>query len=235
MSFDSLLQRAKNAESPQLRDRLINQAARVAKRELDAAMRTNRGPVAELRVNAMYLYRRLRLAELQPSLLASDRRPSVRYLWFLLHRYKEQDVKFNKPPPPEPMLDFLGSTERQIAAAEQVMDWCKGLAVKRRVTQTNRRPRQTPMIWYHTNRSYSRDGRNPVRVSAEMHNALQAFLDRDVALDTPALETAGVLNVSRVMSKIAAKFGTHIVKRPRRRGDGYRVRVRTRRSEVATR
>jgi hypothetical protein len=84
-----------------------------------------------------------------------------------------------------------------------------------------------PTVWYHGERAYSADGRTPTVVSVEQHNILQAFLDRDIALDTPALQTVGVSNVSKVMTAIEKRFpGT--VQQPERKGAGYRIRVLTR-------
>jgi hypothetical protein len=83
-------------------------------------------------------------------------------------------------------------------------------------------------IWYHGERSYSTDGRNPVQVSMEKHNALQAFLDGERALDTRALENSGVSNASTVMKKLVVKFGEGCVRRPKSKGEGYYIRVRTR-------
>jgi hypothetical protein len=81
------------------------------------------------------------------------------------------------------------------------------------------------VIWYHGEKSYSTDGHNPRNVSDEMHNALQAFLDRDVALS--AKRFVGVTNVSKVIAKIGEKFGAEYVSRGKGKGDGYSLHVRT--------
>lgn len=83
------------------------------------------------------------------------------------------------------------------------------------------------IIWYHGGKSYSQDGRQTVNVSAEMHNALRAFLDKNIALNTPSLEKAGVSNVSALMSKIIEKFGDSSVRRPLNKGEGYQLNVRS--------
>jgi hypothetical protein len=83
---------------------------------------------------------------------------------------------------------------------------------------------EAPVIWYHGERAYSADGRNPVVVPNEQHNALQAFLKRGVALDTQALTKVGINNVAKVMTAIGATFrGT--VRKPEKKGQGYFVRV----------
>jgi hypothetical protein len=84
-----------------------------------------------------------------------------------------------------------------------------------------------PTIWYHGERSYSTDGRNPCNVSPEKHNLLRAFLDNDVAIGTRELEAKGVSNVPAVISKLCKTFGDGLVQRPARKGDGYYIRVRS--------
>ena len=84
-----------------------------------------------------------------------------------------------------------------------------------------------PTIWYHGERSYSTDGRNPSNVSPEQHNILRAFLDNDVAIGTRALESKGVSNVPAVITKLCKKFGEGSVQRPVHKGDGYFIRVRS--------
>jgi hypothetical protein len=85
-----------------------------------------------------------------------------------------------------------------------------------------------PTIWYHGERSYSVDGHTPVTTTREQHNILKAFLDKNVALDTQELSKTGVSNVTDVIEKIVKKFGEDTVRRPKNKGDGYFVRVRTR-------
>jgi hypothetical protein len=82
------------------------------------------------------------------------------------------------------------------------------------------------IIWSHGNRSYSTDQKTPILVSAEQHNTLTAFLDKNEAKDTKTLEKAGVSNVTTVMNAIAEKF-PGAVRRPGSKGEGYFVRVRT--------
>jgi hypothetical protein len=68
-----------------------------------------------------------------------------------------------------------------------------------------------------------------VCVSPEQHNALQAFLDSDEALDTKGLEDAGVSNVASVITKLERRFGKGPIRRPEgEKGAGYYIRVRTR-------
>jgi len=84
-----------------------------------------------------------------------------------------------------------------------------------------------PTIWHHGGKSYSGNGRTPLCVSAEMHNVLVFFLDGDEAYDTKELMKAGASNVAVVIDKIAAKFGGDAIRRPRSKGDGYFIRVRS--------
>jgi hypothetical protein len=90
---------------------------------------------------------------------------------------------------------------------------------------------EQPTIWYHGEclgkHSYSRDGKPPIGVSNEMHNALKGFLDHDIALVTKALQDAGISNVTTVMRKLAKKFGEDAIHRPKEKGDGYFIRVRS--------
>jgi hypothetical protein len=83
-----------------------------------------------------------------------------------------------------------------------------------------------PTIWFHGGKSYSADGKQPRNVSNEQHNALTAFLDKDQAQDTRTLERAGVSSVSKVMGKLNKRF-PGAVRKPRFKGDGYYIRVRT--------
>jgi hypothetical protein len=92
--------------------------------------------------------------------------------------------------------------------------------------EKTRQPR--PTIWFHAGKSYSTDGHNPVCVTAEQHNVLKSFLDRNEALDTATLEKAGVCNVTSVINKLVEKFGQGPIRQPKRKGDGYYIRVRTR-------
>ncbi len=85
-----------------------------------------------------------------------------------------------------------------------------------------------PTIWHHGGASYSLDGRSPENVSAEDNNILQAFLGREEAIVTKALEKAGVCNVSVAIGRLAKIFGEDAVQRPRRKNAGYYIRVRTR-------
>ncbi len=90
---------------------------------------------------------------------------------------------------------------------------------------TNALPGQR-IVWYHGEQSYSADGCTPVNLSPEQHNILVAFLDRDIALDTAALTKAGANNVTKVVKSIEERFpGT--VRRPKNKGEGYFIRVRT--------
>jgi hypothetical protein len=88
-------------------------------------------------------------------------------------------------------------------------------------------------VWYHGGRSYSTDGETPSLLPTEEHNALSAFLDRGEALDTKALEKAGVSNVSAVMGKLSRRFGDG-VRLPKAKGEGYFVRVRTTAQSIPT-
>jgi hypothetical protein len=81
-------------------------------------------------------------------------------------------------------------------------------------------------IWFHGEQSYSTDEKTPINVSNEQHNALKAFLDKNQALDTPALEKAGITNVSKVMTALDKRF-PGAVQKPQHKGDGYYIRVRS--------
>jgi hypothetical protein len=76
----------------------------------------------------------------------------------------------------------------------------------------------------------TRDIRAPTVVPTEQHNILRAFLDRDIALDTAALKKVGAGNVTKIANAIESKFPGS-VRRPKRKGEGYVIRVRT---KVAT-
>jgi hypothetical protein len=82
-------------------------------------------------------------------------------------------------------------------------------------------------VWHHGGRSYSADRVTPSMVSQEQHSVLQAFLDRDEALDTAALHHK-VENAARVCGELARKF-PGAVRAPGRagKGAGYYVRVRS--------
>jgi hypothetical protein len=84
----------------------------------------------------------------------------------------------------------------------------------------------TPTIWYHGERAYSSDRRSPKSVSLETHKALQAFLDRAIALDSEAISGRGVCNPSKVMNALARMF-PGAVRLPERKGEGYSARVRS--------
>jgi hypothetical protein len=83
------------------------------------------------------------------------------------------------------------------------------------------------VIWYHGEKSYSIDGRTPVNVSQEQHNILKAFRDNTIALDTQSLSNTGVNNVTDVIRKLVKKFGEDAIRRPKNKGDGYFLRVRS--------
>jgi hypothetical protein len=89
---------------------------------------------------------------------------------------------------------------------------------------------EQPTIWHHGGKSYSADGQMPVVVSTEKDNVLQAFLDRDEASDTKTLRNCGVSNVTAVIKKLAEQFGRDAITRPKKKGDGYFIRVRSRKS-----
>jgi hypothetical protein len=112
-----------------------------------------------------------------------------------------------------------------VGFADCVIEWLQG--------QGGQSVSGQPIIWHHGGESYSRDGKNPVCVSREIHNVLQKFLNCDEAYETKTLEKAGVSNVASVMSKIAEKFGDEAIRRPgkSKRGDGYFIRVRSRTSK----
>lgn len=90
-----------------------------------------------------------------------------------------------------------------------------------------------PTIWYHGAKAYSARGDVPVNVGNDVHKVLQQFLDRDIALNTPTLQNAGVSNPAVAINKIEELFGPEPVVRPRDRGNGrgkglgYRIRVRS--------
>jgi hypothetical protein len=85
-------------------------------------------------------------------------------------------------------------------------------------------PPAEPCIWYHGGRSYSSDGLSPRVVSAERHNLLQRFLDRDQALTTSDLKDV-VDNPSAVIEKLIGQFGGGAIRKPRSKGDGYFIRA----------
>jgi hypothetical protein len=88
--------------------------------------------------------------------------------------------------------------------------------------------KEPPTIWSHGERSYSTDGRMPILVSDEQDNILQCFLERDIALDTDGLTNkSGTVNVTTAISRIVEKFGEGAIRRPKKKGDGYFIRVRT--------
>jgi hypothetical protein len=78
-------------------------------------------------------------------------------------------------------------------------------------------------VWHHGERSYSADGCVPVVVSKGEAYVLAAFAEAQ-ALDTRTLEKK-VSNVARVIGQIEEKF-PGAVRRPRKKGEGYYIRVR---------
>jgi hypothetical protein len=100
----------------------------------------------------------------------------------------------------------------------RVADWCE------RQSQLPDDPPQPPgVVCYHGELSYSADGHNPITVSNEMGNVLEAFRKERRSLGTPELAKK-VANPSKVMSQIGKKF-PDAVRKPVSKGDGYFVRV----------
>jgi hypothetical protein len=83
--------------------------------------------------------------------------------------------------------------------------------------------KQTVTLRHHGDRGYSAEGCDPVRVSREAAHVLEAFAKAQTALETRALEKL-VPNVARLIGQIEAKF-PGAVRRPRRKGEGYFIRV----------
>ena len=95
-------------------------------------------------------------------------------------------------------------------------------------------PDGLPVLWYHSERSYSPDGTARVSVSPGEHNALQAFLKTGASLTTAQLESRGVSNAPRTMRRLDRRLPGR-VSFPRNKGDGYFVHVLARpASRVAT-
>jgi hypothetical protein len=88
----------------------------------------------------------------------------------------------------------------------------------------------TPTIWFHAERQYSIDGKTPMKVSEELDNVLQVFLESQLAMDSTDIENnSGVNNASRAMSNLVA-FSNGIFKSAVRiptgkSQGGYYVRV----------
>jgi hypothetical protein len=80
------------------------------------------------------------------------------------------------------------------------------------------------VILYYGERAYSINAK-PVVVTTEEHNLLQCFLDRRIALATDDLEKV-VANAARVIGQLEKRF-PGAVQRPKRKGEGYSLRVRT--------
>jgi hypothetical protein len=135
--------------------------------------------------------------------------PSLEPLWKAAQALNLGDVP---PWPGEPQ-----SGQETFEALAALANWCRLQSAKQAGAAT---------VWHHGDRSYSTDGQTPFLVSPEQHNALNAFLDRDQALETKALEKKGISNVADVMRKLARRFGG-AVRLPASKGEGYFVRVRT--------
>ena len=82
---------------------------------------------------------------------------------------------------------------------------------------------QTVALRKHGERTYSAEGCIPVVVSPGVAFVLNEFARAQTALETRALEKL-VSNVARVIGQIEAKF-PGAVRRPRRKGEGYFIRV----------
>jgi hypothetical protein len=137
------------------------------------------------------------------------------------------EAKYGPMRPVGVQLDYKGQSGLQ-NLAEVLAEKLEALAEKLSIQpQKPDAGKELPTIWYHGNNSYSADGGNPKVVSNEQHNLLSAFLDKEVALDTKALQKAGVENVAAAVGRIADKFGAAAIRRPAKKGDGYFIRVRT--------
>src|SRR5262249_46340428 len=101
--------------------------------------------------------------------------PVLETLWNAAQALNLGDVP---PSPGEPR-----SGPETFDALAALANWCRLQSAKRA---------GAAIVWYHGGRSYSTDGQTPVLVSAEQHNALSAFLDRDQALETKVLEKKGI-------------------------------------------
>jgi hypothetical protein len=118
--------------------------------------------------------------------------------------------------------------EDPVYSPERHQRWREKVRAARRALEALKvTPAELLTVWFHGGRSYSTDGKTPRLVTVEQHNVLKAFLDRDQAIDTQTLERV-VANVASVMDKLAGKFGKGCLRRPKNRGDGYFITVRTR-------
>jgi hypothetical protein len=140
------------------------------------------------------------------------------------YRYNAEVLIYDGPPPRE-----IWSNPQWRLTAEGIaaLAWYRLRSVRGENAPPTDSPQKPPTIWFHGSMSYSTDGGNPQMVSQEQHNVLQAFLDREEALGTKALEKAGVNNAAAAVTRLEKKFGGGVIHRPKRKGDGYFIRVRT--------
>jgi hypothetical protein len=88
---------------------------------------------------------------------------------------------------------------------------------------------EPPTIWYHGDRSYSKDGIAVKTVPNGMHALLQQFLDSNTSHDTRMLANVkGISNPSSLATKVIKMFGGGAVRQPGGdKGTGYFIRVRS--------
>jgi hypothetical protein len=139
-----------------------------------------------------------------------------------------REKKPESPPAKLPEPEYAIHDKKTCGAVNTVAD-----LLRERLPALPKPTAELPTVWYHGGRSYSVDGRNPHLVPPEQHNALHAFLDCDKALSTEVLMDAGVSNVSDVMKTLFRKYG-EAVRLPAKKGPGYFIRVRTRKSDETT-
>lgn len=88
---------------------------------------------------------------------------------------------------------------------------------------------ELPTVWYHGERGYSADRREPIVVTPTEHNVLQIFLKKTTALATKDLEETGG-NVAQTVAALRDKYSERFAPAIRTPGDekgtGYYIRVR---------
>jgi hypothetical protein len=86
---------------------------------------------------------------------------------------------------------------------------------------------EPPTVWWHGERSYSQDGKNPTTFGLNEDYILQAFMRTGTSLATQELkEKSGMQgNLAKVMKQLEKKLGA-AVRRPGVKGPGYFIPVR---------
>jgi hypothetical protein len=122
-----------------------------------------------------------------------------------------------------------GDEKRRFVVIDEddFIDWLAGMS-----KMIHAKPPPTATILKHGGRSYSAGGTEPVLVTDNENNILEAFLKAGTAMDTEELErTSGVNNVARVIGSLKTKYDGRFapaIRTPngKKGSGGYFIRVR---------